>query len=170
MARAYAAGASHALSVAQCVGDHVWQGSRLYAEGGYRRLGLRREVAVDIPDLEVGGLAVFSIARGGSDFTERERDTLNLLRPHIARAWTQVGRRGDKMSPALIRLRFPALSQREAEVLFWIIEGKLNTEIADILRRRLNTVQEHVENLLRKLDMENRHQMTVHVLRACLGR
>ena len=170
VARAYAAGAAGALSVSQCASDRTWLNSRLYADGGYRRLGLRREVAVDIPDPSSTGLAVFSIARGGPDFTERERGTLNLLRPHIARAWIETSRRCAKLSPALLRRHFPELSQREADVLFWIVEGKLNGEIADILQRRLGTVQEHVENLLRKLRMENRHQLTVFVLRVCLGR
>ena len=42
-------------------------------------------------------------------------------------------------------------------------------QIAMILQVRLGTVQEHVENIVRKLGMENRHQMTVAVLRACSG-
>ena len=170
VARAYAAGATGALSVSQCASDRAWLDSRLYADGGYRRLGLRREIAVDIPDSAQAGLAVFSVARGGPDFTEKERHTLDLLRPHIARAWIETGRRCAKLSPALLRRHFTELSQREAEILFWIVEGKLNSEIADILQRRLGTVQEHVENLLRKLRMENRHQLTVHVLRSCFGR
>jgi DNA-binding CsgD family transcriptional regulator len=170
VARAFAAGASGAHDTAQCSTARAWRGSRLYNEGGYRRLGLHHELAVDIPDSQRAGLAVFSIARGGPGFTETERATLDLLRPHIARAWIQAGRRAARLSPALLRRHFPEISQREAEVLFWIVEGKLNGEIADILQRRLGTVQEHVENLLRKLRLENRHQLTVHVLRSCLGR
>ena len=170
VARAYASGASGAVSISQCASERAWRGSRLYNEGGYRRLGLHHEVAVDIPDSSHPGLAVFSIARSGHDFNETEIATLDLLRPHIARAWIQAGRRSAKLSHALLCRHFPELSRREAEVLFWIVEGKLNNEIADILQRRLGTVQEHVENLLRKLRMENRHQLTVHVLRTCLGR
>lgn len=170
VARAYASGASGALSTSQCSSARDWRGGRLYNEGGYRRLGLHHELALDIPDSSRAGLAVFSIARGGADFTNHERATLDLLRPHIARAWDQVARRSAKLSPAALRRHFPEISQREAEVLFWIVEGKLNPEIAEILQRRLGTVQEHVENLLRKLGMENRHQLTIHVLRDCLGR
>ena len=44
-------------------------------------------------------------------------------------------------------------------------EGKQNREIATILGRSLQTVQEHVGNLLRKLDQENRHAATVFALR-----
>lgn len=79
--------------------------------------------------------------------------------PLHSRAWRR----------AALRRRYPQLSVREAEILFWIVKGKQNAEIAVILERRLTTVQEHVENLVRKLGMENRHQMTVEVLRTCWG-
>ncbi|MCU0792709.1 MAG: helix-turn-helix transcriptional regulator [Opitutaceae bacterium] len=171
VARAYAAGGRGAISVSQCAGDRAWRGSRLYREGGYRRLSLHHEIAIDIPGRDPNdGLAVFSVARGGFDFDAGERHLLDLLRPHIARAWEQASRRQAGSSVGGLLRRFPRLSQREAEVLHWIVEGKQNGEIAGILQLRLGTVQEHVENILRKLRMENRHQLTVHVLRACLGR
>lgn len=169
VARAFGAGASGATSVSQCVSDRVWRSSSLYREGGYSRLGLRHEVAVDICGVSQHSLAVMSVVRGGPDFTAGEKEVLNLLRPHVARAWTQARRRSMGLSAKLLREVFPVLSTREAEILFWVVEGKLNAEIAMILRVRLGTVQEHVENIVRKLGMENRHQMTVAVLRACSG-
>ena len=63
------------------------------------------------------------------------------------------------------RLQEFGLTPREADVLFWMTEGKQNREIATILGRSLQTVQEHVGNLLRKLDQENRHAATVFALR-----
>ena len=48
------------------------------------------------------------------------------------------------------------LSEREAEVLFWISEGKSNPEIALIIGAAAGTVKKHVENLLAKLAVENR--------------
>jgi DNA-binding CsgD family transcriptional regulator len=48
------------------------------------------------------------------------------------------------------------LTPREAEVLAWIAEGKTNEEIAIILGARANTVRKHVENIHRKLGVENR--------------
>lgn len=53
-------------------------------------------------------------------------------------------------------LRALGLSEREAEVLFWISEGKSNPEIALIIGAAAGTVKKHVENLLAKLDLENR--------------
>ena len=53
-------------------------------------------------------------------------------------------------------LRSLGLSEREAEVLFWISEGKSNPEIALIIGAAAGTVKKHVENLLAKLGVENR--------------
>jgi len=53
-------------------------------------------------------------------------------------------------------LRALGLSEREAEVLFWISEGKSNPEIALIIGAAAGTVKKHVENLLAKLGVENR--------------
>lgn len=137
--------------------------------GGYRRLGFHHEVAIALPGVASGRLAAISVLRSQKDFSGRERELLTLLQPHFIRAWRKAEQRSLGHTPAALRRRYPQLSVREAEILFWIVKGKQNAEIAVILERRLTTVQEHVENLVRKLGMENRHQMTVEVLRTCWG-
>jgi DNA-binding response OmpR family regulator/DNA-binding CsgD family transcriptional regulator len=49
-----------------------------------------------------------------------------------------------------------ALTQREAEVLFWIAQGKSNAEIAIILANSTGTVKKQVASILGKLGVENR--------------
>jgi DNA-binding response OmpR family regulator len=48
------------------------------------------------------------------------------------------------------------LTPREAEVLYWLAEGKTNSEIATILDSSRRTVEKHVEHILKKLGVENR--------------
>ena len=48
------------------------------------------------------------------------------------------------------------LTPREAEVLFWLSEGKTNAEIGLILSSARRTVEKHVEHILEKLQIENR--------------
>lgn len=48
------------------------------------------------------------------------------------------------------------LTPREAEVLFWVSEGKTNAEIAIILDSSRRTVEKHAEHVLEKLNVENR--------------
>lgn len=166
LARCFSSGNSGAFSISQLATDREWQNTSVFAEGGYGRLGLRYELAIDIPGISHQMLASFSVVRSTRDFSQNDRETLKLLRPHITRAWQQLRHRSQKNSPNLLQSLYPALSAREAEILHWIVEGKQNGEIATILQRRLSTIQEHVENILHKLRLENRHQLTVTVLRA----
>ena len=48
------------------------------------------------------------------------------------------------------------LTPREAEVLYWVSEGKTNPEIALILGSSRRTVEKHVEHILEKLGVETR--------------
>jgi len=48
------------------------------------------------------------------------------------------------------------LTAREAEVLFWISQGKSNHDIGVILGAKTGTIRKHVEHVLSKLNVENR--------------
>lgn len=70
-------------------------------------------------------------------------------------------------------LRALGLTEREAEVLYWISEGKTNPEIALIIGAAAATVKKHVENLLAKLGVENRAaamRLALEALRGSAGR
>ncbi|MCC5022683.1 MAG: helix-turn-helix transcriptional regulator [Candidatus Synoicihabitans palmerolidicus] len=54
---------------------------------------------------------------------------------------------------ALLKL---GLTAREAEVLWWIAQGKSNPDIATILGAAVRTIHKHVENVFRKLGCETR--------------
>jgi DNA-binding NarL/FixJ family response regulator len=56
------------------------------------------------------------------------------------------------------------LTPREAEVLFWISEGKSNQDIGVILAARTGTICKHVEHILSKLNVENRTAAAVIAL------
>lgn len=48
------------------------------------------------------------------------------------------------------------LTEREAEVLYWIANGKTNREIGEILEMSPRTVNKHLEQVFPKLGVENR--------------
>lgn len=48
------------------------------------------------------------------------------------------------------------LTQREAEVLYWLIKGKTNRDIGDILGTSPRTVNKHLEHVFEKLGVETR--------------
>ena len=57
------------------------------------------------------------------------------------------------------------LTPREIEVLKWTAEGKTSQDIADILEVALPTVQSHIANVCRKLDVVTRAQATARAVR-----
>lgn len=50
------------------------------------------------------------------------------------------------------------LSERESEILAWVALGKTNAEIGSILGISAFTVKNHVQRILKKLDVINRTQ------------
>ena len=73
------------------------------------------------------------------------------------------GRRA--VSPAV---SLDLLSPREQEVLLLLAEGLSNTEIAAELGIAVNTVRNHVRNILEKLGLRNRVQAAVYAVRCGL--
>jgi transcriptional regulator EpsA len=53
------------------------------------------------------------------------------------------------------------MTKRESEILQWLHMGKTNWEISSILEISPLTVKNHVQNVLRKLDVQNRSQAAV---------
>lgn len=97
---------------------------------------------------------------GADDYLGKPVDLDDLLTAVRARL-----QRASEHREASRKLRLPAapeelrplgLTPREAEILFWITQGKSNPEIAIILTMQLVTVKKHVQNVLQKLGVENR--------------
>jgi DNA-binding response OmpR family regulator/DNA-binding CsgD family transcriptional regulator len=85
--------------------------------------------------------------------------------PLLVRRFSEAGRndlqmlvleeRGAPAGPAaLLKL---GLTAREAEVLYWIAQGKSNPDIATILGANVRTVHKHVEHIFQKLGLETRN-------------
>lgn len=61
-------------------------------------------------------------------------------------------------SPAPAATAAEQLTPRQREVLQWLVRGKSNKEIADLLGMAENTVRVHVAAIFRYLDVKNRTQ------------
>jgi RNA polymerase sigma factor (sigma-70 family) len=64
------------------------------------------------------------------------------------------------MQKAVVDDPFDSLSLRQKEVLKLVIEGKTNTEIAEILCVSLSTVKTHRNSLMKKLDVHDVASLT----------
>ena len=70
--------------------------------------------------------------------------------------WLVVLREEDEAHTIETLIAAFRLTQREAEVLAWVIRGKTNRDIADILGMSPRTVHKHLEHVFEKLAVETR--------------
>jgi DNA-binding CsgD family transcriptional regulator len=127
----------------------------------YRPQGLEHELMMTVPepgspDAGPGRTVRFFLFRGsgGPDFTERDRDLLTLLRPHLHQAFLDAERR---------RSPVPDLTPRQWELMRLIAAGHTNIQIARHLSLSEGTVRTHLENIYRRLDVSSR---TAAIMRA----
>ena len=59
----------------------------------------------------------------------------------------------------------PRLTERELEILELVARGRLNREIADQLGISLNTVRNHIRNILDKLHLHSRWEAALYAVR-----
>ena len=77
---------------------------------------------------------------------ERKQNELHLLR--IVQATT-------KKTPQDLKAKLP-VTKRESEVLYWVSYGKTSWEISQILEMSPRTVNKHLEQIFKKLGVDNR--------------
>jgi len=132
----------------------------LYSEY-YRRIGIDHAVALPI-HVDETTLISFVLNRRGRDFSDRERDVLDLVGGPLsrlylkARALEQVRSTLAVKTPDAQRLESLDVTPREAEVLQWLAAGKTDREIAALLGCSHRTVQKHLQRLYVKLGVETR--------------
>jgi DNA-binding CsgD family transcriptional regulator len=140
----------------------------------YRPLQVDCELVAALPDAETPrAFFLISLHRRVHDFTERDRCVLNLLLPHVANARRRLCARakqtanGHEDRPPFFEedsfrewLRTNTawgLTQRECDVLFWLRQGKTNSEIGRILGIAERTAETHALHLYPKMGVENRY-------------
>lgn len=97
---------------------------------------------------------------GADDYLVKPVDPeefIAAVQARLRRAELAMGRkRSPSVEAAPAQLVPLGLTPREAEVLFWVAQGKSNPEIATILGIGLTTVKKHLEATFAKLGVENR--------------
>lgn len=118
--------------------------------------GLDSVAAHGMHGLDGAPASYFVFARLPCSPGARHAFILQLLVPHLHAALTRIlagaRRRAAATAPFAERL----ISEREAQILEWVQRGKSNHEIGQILDISPLTVKNHVQNILRKLDVHNR--------------
>ena len=113
----------------------------------------------DAPDIRAG------MKLGADDYLAKpvaRADLLDAINTRLVRASQQrtFAPRFDTLAP----LEALGLSPREAEVLLWMAQGKVNADIASIIGCTPATVKKHTLHIFEKLGVEGRHAATLCAL------
>jgi DNA-binding CsgD family transcriptional regulator len=155
---AYKAGRRGMIPLTDCIIQRQFRETPHYLEA-LRPTGFEYQVVItfDIP----GKIIVMSVNRT-TDFTDKELTLLRLVAPQIALAYrnalafTELKQAVARTIPAPRDFQQIGLTVREGEVLHWVIQGKRDKEVADILSASPRTIHNHLRSILRKLNTETR--------------
>lgn len=132
----------------------------------YRRIGLECAIAMPI-FRDRRTLVSVVLKRRGPEFSERERERLDLLRPHLAFLYRHARRAAATPPvpvPGQTEVAPPGLTPREVAVMHWLACGKTDAEIAALLSISPRTVQKHLEHVYVKLGVETRTAAVMRML------
>ena len=155
---AYKAGRRGVIPVTDCITQRQFRSTPHYRET-LRPIGFEYQVVItlDIP----GKTAVMTVNRP-TDFTDKELTLLRLVAPQIALAYrnalafSELKQAAARTIPTPKDLQQLGLTVREGEVLHWVIQGKRDKEVGDILSASPKTIHNHLGSILRKLNAETR--------------
>jgi DNA-binding CsgD family transcriptional regulator len=126
----------------------------------YRPIRVDHAMAVPI-HVKKNALVAFVFNRAGRDFSDRDRDCLESIRPHLRCLYRLSGelegaRAAWGVPPAQPCFAQCPLTEREREVLQWLAGGKTDRDIALILGISPRTVHKHLQRIYEKLGVETR--------------
>lgn len=152
-------GAHHPMMIKEFLSDRQLRSMGLYSE---LLAPLETKYQIALPLLLPHHVAGITINRD-VDFSEPEITVARLLGPHIALAHlhaqrlTALREMQKQPAPSADQIHHDlGLTPREAEVLHWIVQGKRDAEISQIIGSGVRTVSSHVRNILAKLGAETR--------------
>jgi DNA-binding CsgD family transcriptional regulator len=128
------------------------QHNHLYLEF-FRPMGRRHFLSVGLPAPAGHERNLMFWRHTGPDFSDRDKDLLTLLRPHVAEIYAGA-----------VRRRRGVLTPREWEVLELAAQGHGNAEIAAILFLSVSTVRKHMEHIFDRVGVRTRGAAVARLL------
>ena len=131
-------------------------------ERAFGRAGITQMVAHGCfgVDGEASSLFIFACRASvqGAAAKERQAYIARLIVPFVHAAWVRSQIQETTQRDHLPPTEVGVLTAREQEILRWIYLGKSNGEVGTILKISPLTVKNHVQKILRKLNVVNRTQ------------
>lgn len=147
--------------IAELLPESRFRSSALYNDY-YRAIGIDHVMAVPI-HVDRCMLVSFVFNRNKIGFSDRDRERLEVMRPHLGVLY-RLSARG---APGGID--GAELTAREREVLRWVAAGKTDRDIAAILAISPRTVHKHLQHVYEKLGVETRTAAAMRAAGWCPG-
>jgi len=122
------------------------------------RLGATQILVHGVHDTDGRAVSLFTFACRPGSAGPRQSYLVQLLAPSLQAAWVRTQLRARTEGAADKPGGGSVLTVRELDILKWIYLGKSNFEIGAILKISPLTVKNHVQKILRKLNVVNRTQ------------
>ncbi|NHQ87434.1 response regulator transcription factor [Iodobacter sp. HSC-16F04] len=100
-------------------------------------------------------MAVQAIQQGAFDFLEKPCSEKKLLERVNDALEVAIGRHSVRGNQQLLEKRLASITPREREVMDWILQGKLNKQIADEMQIAIRTVEVHRANVFAKMGVRS---------------
>lgn len=133
------------VQIADFLTQRAWRSSPMYVDllGAWE---VDHELLCPLPSVGGRSRRVLLSRSGDTAFSERERQVLALLRPHLS----------ELLDSAAVPDAVTDLTERQQEVLRLVAEGRTNAEIAAALFLSPHTVRKHLENAFERLGVTTR--------------
>ena len=115
----------------------------------------------------------FGFANIPDKIENRHIHLMTILVPHLHSAYSKISTVKKELSLVTskqLKIKHPEnnrdspLTSRETEILQWVFTGKTNREISDTLHISQCTVKNHVQQIIQKLDANNRQHAAAKAL------
>jgi DNA-binding CsgD family transcriptional regulator len=149
-------GDGRSVRMSDVIGRTDWHKLDIYQDC-YRPRPTEHVLAMHLPNTAAGSRA-FALNRSRGDFTEADRELLDILRVPLGDAYRRAHarHRAERVLATSSEARLAALTDREVEVLELVAAGRTNVAIAHSLQVSPRTVAKHLERIYRKLGVGNR--------------
>lgn len=149
-------GDCRAVRMSDVIDRSDWHRLDIYQQC-YRPRPTEHVLAVHLSDPGASSRA-FALNRASGEFTDTDRELLDILRAPLAEAYRRAHarHRAERTLATYSEARLAALTDREIEVLELVAAGRTNVAIARTLQVSPRTVAKHLERIYRKLGVGNR--------------
>lgn len=151
-----------ARRISDVASDRQFRSLGLYHEF-YRPAEVGYQLVVSTPAPH-GGMISVALNRYGQDFSDRQREVVDLLRPHLAQASAIASLLSQPVpdAPSGAHGR-PLLTPRQTRILQLVAAGNSDRVVARTLGVSVRTVHTHLQHIYRALGVSSRTEALAHV-------